>query len=192
MITERPSTTSELKAILQNEYGVHIHPKRSLAVPALDDQWVVKQFLPQLGYYAVRRIGQLKNFLGMDAMADDFGSNHDERRKWRVELAGRFGMDFYNLYRLNNQFSGNVLSMVRLSALSLRDYASESKNLLLHPKLQEIARQMDVALNGDPAEGGRRKDEVPYYNTLESPVDKLRVIHRLEDLTIEEISLFVR
>ena len=188
MTTERPSPTFELKEILQHDSRVHIFPKRELIIPCVDDLQVARQFLPQVGYSAARSAGKLRNFLGMNAIVDNFGADQDERRKWRAELVQRFGMDFYNLFRLNNQLRGDVLNSVALSASLLRDYAEESHNFALHAELEKIASQIDIALNGKPVEGGERIG-MP-YKTLKSPYDKLQVVQAIEDLVIQDIGLF--
>ncbi|MBI2010548.1 MAG: hypothetical protein HYS86_05255 [Candidatus Chisholmbacteria bacterium] len=164
----------QLRSVLETEHNVVFFPKRQLIVPEIDESCLAE--LVQSGKLEVARenVVEIQRYLGGEAVGDNWGSNHDERRKWRGGLATRYGDSFLDLCYWNNQFRLGLIGLTRLSIYGL-GWCMRDQGLV--EEFEGIGDTVSDAIKG--------------YKRIESLDEELFVVHFVEDRSIEALALLV-
>lgn len=172
-----------MREILSSQYGVVFFPKRQLQIPALADDKVAQILGKKVGGKLIRMSGYLKG----EAVGDQWGSNHEERRRWRAGLYKQFGQPFLECYYNSNQFRMNKLAVVKIDMGELVRDAEKNGQTEIAVHLKKIHSRLTRMLNGEDPETGKRISRK--YNELEDLDDKIKVVHCFEDNIIEAFGL---
>lgn len=186
----RPNEIERVRSVLQKEEGVVFMQKRQLDVFAPDTNIVCKIFGEQNTESAMKYLLWISDYL-TDAMpiADKFGAGNqfEERRKWLANMTQKFGSSFKKAYPANNQFRVNIMVKPLSSIQFLQVLAKSNQNNEIELNLQRISEQLDLRLKGKNEKG---KKVSKSYDEMETPEEKLEVVHFLEDKFVEVLRMF--
>lgn len=185
LLDQTPPTP--LRDILTSDYGVIFFPKRPLDVPHLLEDQILSKFKPENSELVIESVNDLQEFLQSQAVGDNFGNDHEARRKWRAAMTSQFGDTFSELYQRNNQFRGNSLSLVKMGIKDLSNCARKNNNIQLADALQQIWRDVSIKYNGKDPVTGEKKGMG--YNELVSLEDKYVIVQLFEDKALKTLSL---
>ena len=176
-----------LKNILRTDHHVVFFPKRQFEIPQVKDETVTNSFGEKNLKPVMNIVKRLFKYLDGQPVGDNWGKNHEERRKWRTKMTLEYGSTFLEVYQDRNQFRVNNLSLVRFSIDHLRDLAEMSDNTNLSRLLSKIYTEIDIKLNGEDPETKRKIGQA--YSELETLQDKLEVVHFFEDKILEVLEM---
>lgn len=126
-------------------------------------------------------IGELRKYLNGECIIDRFGSDHDERRRWREEKRIQFGPPFVILIDLN-QLRGNSITKVcgRMDLLSrslrINGHSTQANTL------REISSKYIDRMTGEDHLDNER------YNLLPLE-DKLKLVRELGENIVEILNM---
>ena len=167
-----------MKDILKTEHGIIFFPKRPLEIPKLSEEKILSLFGEENREHVAFYIDVLLNFLHGTPIGDEWGKNHDDRRRWCNTMFQKYGSVFTGLYEDGNQFRVNVLSVVSTSRQILSMLAEETGSDDLVKSLAQIAKETGTELK-----------KYPDYRELESHEEKLEIVHLYEDEALKILQL---
>lgn len=177
---EQPELSEpEIREILKENYGLKFidhSPK------------LLEQIPKDFDYDKFRSIGTKKEaadihlrtaftFLKQPIIEDEFGSDHNSRRKFKDEIKKRYGEIAYQL--LDN----NKLRLSRISSLSLMfnnlidDIERSESNLLIAKTIKELNEKRKTICDWKK------------YNNL-FPEEKKEVVKKIDEILVEFLNLF--
>lgn len=179
MKNEEIISRSDMRTILQTEYGIIYFPKRPFRIPAIDQiklrSLVGDKSLDDAKGYITYLVHYVRGY----AATDSFGSNHDKRRAWIHSMNRQYGKPFLQAYDMHNQFRGSQLGLTNLAVRQLATFVHDSQ---LRPRLSAIGQELVDAVIGTKT--GKR------YNDIDSVQEKLAIVHLYEDRSLEVIRMF--
>lgn len=168
----------EVRATLVAQHGVIIFPKRDFEIPSID-KGKLKEVLGRGGGDCNGILNGMVEYLKCDAVGDKFGIDEEARRAWRKEAEEKLGSAFWEVMVDRNQLVQARMSAVvsgpyTLAMLARRNHHPEIADQLILPAGKMLHRVSGPQL----------------YNKLERLEDKLKVVHFVEDKSLEVLRMF--
>lgn len=170
---------TDLKAVLESEYGIIFFPKRQLVIPVVTAENLRAKVQSRRENTTLQLLHVLYKFLCMPAIGDSFGANHYQRITCYKDIRNRFGKsanDFLNQYASENQFRLNKLSIV---FMGFKDISERLLDPEVQNHFQTVASELYDMLTG----AGERKK----YGDIESIQEKFLIVHTFEDKIVEAL-----
>ncbi len=180
-------TTAQMREILESDHGVVFHPKRKLDIPSIPDSRLKDLVGAGKLEAAKLSLDLIKQYAESEAVSDQWGNRHEERRTWRSEMALEYGDPFLDVYYWNNQLRVNLSSLVRLDINDLGEYTRETGNDNVADRLEEIAVEIRKKMTGEDPDTGEKAGRGYHQMDLD---EKLAFVHLLEDRIVEAFNLF--
>lgn len=181
-------TQTQMVDILKTEYEIIFPPKREFVAPTVPNDHL-RILVGESGFdSAITYLDAFQDYLGYQAVGDQWGSKHEARRNWRGQMALKYGDIFLDVYYNKNQLRLNNMTFVRLSADGLSRLLRNAGKNALADKIKGVADKIYGKTTG---EDRKTKEKVgPSYNELESLDDKLAIVHSYEDGILEILRMF--
>lgn len=182
----------EIMKTLEDKYEIVFYPRRDLCVPKIP-RARLQDIFGEKADKVEFLIGVLTEFVEKDqAFADQFGTEHLERRKWEAEMAKTLGPHFQEMCE-RNQFGLNHLMNIMSVIYQLPGLAGQSqlKNKEeASTTLREAYNDLYVKLRGFHPETDEKVGKA--YGEIESPDEKIKIVHFFEEKALEVMQLFAQ